>query len=599
MHSLKKIKNRQLENLCLSFNEIYNFDKHLLFILFADIIVNAILPFPNVILSGRIVDSITAGKDFLKVIFFVFLLFGTNFLLTALNIVLSKSREYLFIKLINKLDNEVNQKCINIDFEQFNDSSIQDRILLINQAVRGNNFFTSLTTVFEIISRVITLVGIIIIMTKLNVWLLVIALIVIVMQAFLHYIRLKHDRKYKADSVHEQRNISYVSQLAKDIESKKDIITFDMGDYILKKIESFQKTMLIFEKRRIQMGGFIEIALYALTIAFQISAYILIGIKAFNGDISVGDFTVGIASLINFMSVSSFVAANVVNFNDSFYYIKQYNSFQKLRSRYDEESDIAIDEIDFDNIKIEFRNVSFRYPNSTSFVLKNINLTINNKEKLAVVGFNGAGKTSFVLLLTRMYEPTEGVILLNGIDIRRIAYRDYQKIIATVNQDFSLMAFSLLNNIAMTDTATQKEIDTIIELFNKNGMGNRLKKLYRGLDTPVTKRLSASGVDLSGGERQKVAIIRALYKDAPMLILDEPTSALDPIAEAEVYQKFAEMSEKKTTVYISHRIYSTRFCDKIAVFNNGEIVEYGTFDELLEKKGLYYDFFQKQAENYK
>ena len=307
----------------------------------------------------------------------------------------------------------------------------------------------------------------------------------------------------------------------------------------------------------------------------------------------------GIASLINFMSASSFVAANIVNFNDSFFYIRQYNSFQKFRSKYSEDADIRMEDINLDNIEIEFRNVSFRYPNSTAFVLKNINLTIKNKERLGIVGFNGAGKTSFVLLMTRMYDPTEGQILLNGIDIRRIDYEDYQKIFATVNQDFSLMAFSLLNNIAVKDEATKEETEAITELFEKNGMGERLKKLYRGLDTPVTKRLSASGVDLSGGERQKIAIIRALYKNSPVLVLDEPTSALDPVAESEVYHKFAEMSMEKTTVFISHRIYSTRFCDKIAVFNKGEIAEYGTFDDLLALKGLYYDFFETQAENYK
>lgn len=596
---MKKINNMQLENLLLSLKEICYYDKRLLFILLADIIINALLPFPNIILSGRIVDSIATGEDFLLVVFYVSLLFATNYFFTAINTFLSKSREYLFIKLTNKLDNEINQKCMNIDFEHFNDSSIQDRILLINQAVRGNNFFTSLTTVFETISRFITLVGIVFIMTTLNVWLLAIALVVIVLQALLHYIRLKYDRKYKADSINDQRNIGYVSQLAKDIKSKKDIVMFDMSEYILKKIESFQQAMLVFDKRRIQVGGFIEMAIYTLSIAFQISAYILIGINAFNRTISIGDFTMGIASLINFMSASSFVATNIINFNDSFFYIKQYKSFQKFKSKYNAISDITINDIDLNNIEIEFRNVSFRYPNSTSFVLKNINLTIKNKERLAIVGFNGAGKTSFALLLTRMYDPTEGSILLNGIDIRSINYRDYIKIFSAVNQDFSLLAFSLLNNIAMTDTATQGERDAITELFHKNGMTERLKKMYRGLDTPVTKTLSASGVDLSGGERQKVAIIRALYKDSPVLILDEPTSALDPVAEYEIYQKFAEMSEDKLTIFISHRIYSTRFCDKIAVFSKGEIVEYGTFEELQEQKGLYYDFFQKQAEYFK
>ena len=596
---MKKIKSMQLENLLLSFKEIWNYDKRLLFILFADIIINALLPFPSIILAGLIIDSIASGEEFLLVIFYVALLFGINYFFTAISAFLNKTREYLFIKLINRLNNEINKKCMNIDFEQFNDSSVQDRIMFINQAAYGNNFFTNLTTVFETISRLIALVGIILIMTMLNIWLLFIALIVIALQAVLHIIRLKHERKYKYDSTSDQRKIGYVSQLAKNIEIKKDIVMFDMSAFILKKIESFQQAMLIFDKHRIRMGGFLEMVTYSLSVAFQVSAYVLIGINAFNGDISIGDFTMGIASLNNFMSASSFLATNIINFNDSHFYIKQYKSFHKLRSKFDVTSGIAICDIDLNNIEIEFRNVSFRYPNSIAFVLRNINLTIRNTEKLAIVGFNGAGKTSLALLLTRMYDPTEGSIYLNGIDIREINYKEYQKIFSAVNQDFSLMAFSLLENIAKTDAATQEEKNAIMELFYNNGMGERLEKLYKGLDTPVTKTIAASGVDLSGGERQKVAIIRALYKDSPVLILDEPTAALDPVAEYEIYQKFAEMSESKMTIFISHRISSTRFCDKIAVFDKGKIIEYGTFDELLTLKGLYYDFFQKQAQYFK
>jgi len=597
---VKTIKNRQLDNLRLCLKEIWNYDKRLIFILLADVCINALLPFPNIILAGRIVDSITAGKDFRMVIFYVILMFGTNYLLTVVSNLLAKTREYLFIKLTNKLDNDVNCKCLNMDFEQFNDSSMQDRILMVNQAIRGNNFFTSLTIVFATISQIITIVGIVFVMTTLNIWLLFIAFVVIALQSILHYTRLRHDRKYIEDSANDRRKNAYVSQLAKDIQCKKDIVMFGMSDYILKKIESFQQAMLVFDKRRIKEGGVIEMATYSLSVAFQVSAYLLIGINAFNGDISIGDFTMGIASLINFMSATSFVTTNIITFNENFFYIRQYKSFLKLRSKFDTTpKTISIDEMDMNHIKIEFRNVSFRYPNSTAFVLKNINLTINNAERLGIVGYNGAGKTTFTLLLTRMYDPTEGAIYLNDTDIRDIDYNEYQKIISSVNQDFSLMAFSLLENVAITDSVTSEERKKIMNLLNENGLYERLKKLYRGLDTPVTKTLSASGVDLSGGERQKVAVVRALYKDAPVLILDEPTSALDPVAEHEIFQKFAEMSEGKTTVLISHRIYSTRFCDKIAVFDKGEMKEYGTFKDLMELKGLYYDFFQQQAEYFK
>lgn len=595
-----KIKNAKFNNLSLSFGEIWNFDKRLIFILFADVFVSALRPFPNIILAGRIVDCITEGKAFLQVVFYVAMMYGMEYSLTAAGTFLAKSRDYLLIRITNKLDNAINNKCLNMDLEKFNDSTVQERIQMVNQAVHGKNFFTSLTIFFNTISQIITLAGIVCVMTILNVWLLAIALILIVLQAVLHYIRLRHDRKYTLDSIEDSRRVSYASQMAKNISNKKDIVTFGMSSYILKKIELFQQAMLALEKRKIREGGFIEMATHSLSVAFQVLAYLLIGEKAFHGEISIGEFTMGIASLINFMSVSSFVTTNIITFNDNFFYIRQYKSFLKLRTKFDQVPEaVALDDIDRSHIEIEFRDVWFRYPNSTTYVLKNINLTIKDMERLGIVGYNGAGKTSFILLLMRMYDPTEGAIFLNGIDIRNIDYKEYQKIISSVNQDFSLFAFSLLENIAISEEATPEERKKITELLNENGLGKRLEKMYRGLDTPVTKQLFASGVDLSGGESQKIAVVRALYKNAPLLILDEPTSALDPAAEHEIFQKFAEMSEGKTTVLVSHRIYSTRFCDRIAVFDKGEIVEYGTFEELMGRKGLYYDFFEKQAEYFK
>ena len=433
---MKKTKNIQLDNLSLSFREIWNYDKRLIFILIADVFISALRPFPDIILSGRIVDSITQGKDFLLVIFYIFLMFGINYCLRAISIFLAKTRDYLFIKLTNKLNNDVSRKCLRMDFEQFNDSSVQERIMIVNQAVRGNNFFTSLTIVFATISRFITLVGVICVMTTLNVWLLVIAAVVIALQALLHYIRLKDDRKYMEDSISDRRKVAYGSQLVKDIQSKKDIVMFGMGDYLMQKIETFQKSMLAFDKYRIKKSAFIEIATYSLSVAFQVSAYLLIGLNAFRGQISIGDFTMGITSLINFMSASSFVTNNILTFNDNIFYIRQYKSFNKLRSKFDKTPQtITMDDININNIEIEFRNVWFRYPNSTAFVLKNLNLTIKNAERLGIVGYNGAGKTTFTLLLTRMYDPTEGAIYLNGIDIRNIDYKEYQKIISSVNQD--------------------------------------------------------------------------------------------------------------------------------------------------------------------
>lgn len=589
----------KFDELVCSFVEMWKFDRHLFLIMLTNVVIKAAHPFPNIILSGLIIDSITRGEAFSKFIYYIGLMFGINFFIVAVGIFLGKAKEHLFLKFTNKLDNDINKKCLDMDYEQFNDSYFQDSILLINQMVQGNNYFTNISNVFDIFSQIIALVGIIAIMTMLNSWLLLIAFCVIFLQSLLHIIRQRYNRQFQIETIGEQRKLGYMSQIPKRIPAKKDIDMFNFGEYVVNRIESFQKNMLDFNLQRIKRDGVIETFTCLLSMIFQISAYVLIGMKAFKGEITAGEFTMGITSLINFMSASAFVATNMLNFSNGLFYIKKYKMFLSFKGKFDDNSGIVLNDLNLEDIEIEFKNVSFRYPNSTSYVLKNINLKINGKEKIAIVGYNGAGKTTFTLLLTRMYDPTEGEILLNGINIKKINYREYLKIFSTVNQDFFLFPFSILENIRPCSEGSEQDRERVMDLCRRYGMEERINRMYRGLETPITKELFAAGVDLSGGERQKIAILRALYKNSPVLILDEPTTALDPVAEYEIYRKFAEISDGKLTVYISHRINSTRFCDKIAVFDKGEMIEYGTFDDLMKLKGLYYDFFETQAVLYK
>ncbi len=596
---MKEKKRIQFEDLISSFREIWKYDKRLFLILIFTVFIKALRPFPNIILSGIIIDSISNGEALSTLVFYVLLMFGLIFFLEAISIYLGKTKEYLFLGFTNKLSNDISSKCLNMDYEQFNDTSFQDDIQMTTLISQGYNYFTSITTVFDVISNIISLIGIVAIMTMLDRKMLLIAVVLVLLQSYLHIIKQRYHLKFQVDISREQRRLGYMSQIPKSIPAKKDIDMFDMKGFVLSKIKHFQEKLLDLNLRQIKKDGVIELVTFFLSVSFQILAYILIGINVLNGNISVGEFTMGIASLINFMTSSSFVARNMLDFNNSMNYIHIYKSFLTYASKFDDDSGIRLSELDLDNIEIEFKNVSFRYPNSASFVLKDINIKISGKEKLAIVGYNGAGKTTFTLLMTGMYKPTEGEILLNGINIQKINFRDYLKIFSTVNQDFFLFPFSILENIAQKSEVTEQEKAKIMELSKNNGMEERIKRLYRGLDTPITKVLFAAGVDFSGGERQKIAILRSLYKDASALILDEPTAALDPIAECEIYRNFSEISAGKLTVYISHRINSTRFCDKIAVFDQGRIKEYGTFNELMDMHGLYCTFFETQAELYK
>ena len=250
-----------------------------------------------------------------------------------------------------------------------------------------------------------------------------------------------------------------------------------------------------------------------------------------------------------------------------------------------------------DTYEFVFKNVSFKYPKAENYALKNLNITLKAGERLAVVGLNGAGKSTFIKLLLRLYEPTEGSIYLNGIDIGYFDKEEYFKIFSPVFQDVFLYAFPLSENISMSTTAdTDKK--RAKECLEMAGMKDKISSLPKGIDTDVLKVIEDDGVDFSGGEKQKIALARALYKNAPVVVLDEPTAALDALAEAALYKDFDSLIGRKTAVYISHRLSSTRFCDNVAMFKDGELVEYGTHESLLQMGGAYSEIFNVQAQYY-
>ena len=249
-----------------------------------------------------------------------------------------------------------------------------------------------------------------------------------------------------------------------------------------------------------------------------------------------------------------------------------------------------------DQVEIRFDHVTFRYPNTDKDIFKDFSFTIKKGERLAIVGVNGAGKTTLVKLMCGLYHPTEGHIYINDVDIREYDKNTLYNIYGTVFQDFSILAFNVKENVAATSENIDE--DRVKLALESVGLGKKLEDLPKGLDTMMLKVVDEEGTDFSGGERQKLAIARALYKDAPMVIMDEPTAALDALAEADIYQNFSQLVEGKTAVYISHRLASTKFCDKIALFDGEGLREYGTHDELMEMKGMYYDMFVVQGKYY-
>lgn len=251
----------------------------------------------------------------------------------------------------------------------------------------------------------------------------------------------------------------------------------------------------------------------------------------------------------------------------------------------------------FDNNSIlEFRNVSFKYPGSDNFALKNMSIKIQSNEKLCIVGANGSGKSTFIKLLSRLYWPTEGEILLNGINIYDYSYEEYQRLFSPVFQDFCGYFLPLGYNIVLANEYNQMRLE---EICKNSGLTNLVNRLPKGYDSEVGKWIDDEGIQPSSGEFQKIAIARAIYHNAPIFLLDEPTAALDPLIEYEIYKQFNEMITGKTAILITHRLSAVQLADKVAVFDEGQLIEYGTHKQLYESGGKYTEMFDKQAQFYR
>ena len=325
------------------------------------------------------------------------------------------------------------------------------------------------------------------------------------------------------------------------------------------------------------------------------AAYLFVALRAAAGALSFGDVVRYAGSIHQFASSLSELMLMIGELGTSAGRFRSSIAFFHIPGILYKGS-LPVEKRSDNEYEIEFRNVSFRYPGTQRYALKNLSLRLHIGERLAVVGRNGSGKTTFIKLLCRLYDPTEGEILLNGINIRKYDYREYTGIFSVVFQDFRLFSFSLGQNVA---ASLVREPEKAVSCLEKAGFGERLKSLKDGLDTPLYRNLNETGVEISGGEAQKIALARALYKDAPFIVLDEPTAALDPIAEYEVYSKFNEIAGGRTAVYISHRLSSCRFCDDIAVFDQGKLIQRGSHDELIQdKQGKYCELWNAQAQFY-
>ena len=392
----------------------------------------------------------------------------------------------------------------------------------------------------------------------------------------------------------------YMLNTMTDFTYGKDIRLFSMGGWLLRKYAGLQDYLheRMCESKNRWMGHTIFSNILGLVNLAVVYGYLISRVLA--GRISIADFSLYLGAIASFNNVLQQVFNNVTDLRQQSRQINDFRTFLEYpeRGTFQDAQGAPPSLKGMDKYVFTFENVSFKYAEAPDYALKDLNLTLEAGEHLAVVGLNGAGKSTFIKLLCGLYVPTSGRILLNGVDIRRYDKREYYELFAPVFQNVELFAFSMGENVSMRGSG-ETDTDRAISCLRDAGLSEKLDTLPKGVETQLLKVLHDDGIDLSGGERQKLAFARALYKNSPIVILDEPTSALDALAEYKMYMDFDRLIGKKSAVYISHRLSSTRFCDHVALFEEGTIKEYGTHESLMEKGGAYCEMFNVQAQYYR
>ena len=564
--------------------------------LFFSSIFAAAVPFLNIIMPKYIIDELLGARRIKVLIMLVLLTVIGNGVLNLINRVLDKKCNIKNEEVVAGFDLLIGKKVMDLDFENIEDPEIlnlKERALF---PIRNQGAIWQLTyNISKGLTEILKIIGLIGVILTLDWIIIALIILIVLLSSFMYKKSQRLQHKFFDSLIPLNREFGYYINTIIDFSAGKDIRLYNVAPLFVKKLDEFNiNSTNVFSKMFSKLGVYEGLNEIVLQLQMVI-VYGYITYKVLINSIGIGDFTMYTNAAINFSKSISNLFGSYVTIRQMCRYLQAFMKFENIESKHTKEGK-KIENLE--KVNIEFKNVSFKYPRSKEFTLKNVSIKINEGEKLSVVGLNGAGKTTFIKLLARLYDPTEGEILLNGVNINEYDYDEYMKLLSVVFQDFKLMSFSIKENIALNDFNKVKD-EEIEEVLIKSGFGKDLEKLPKGINTPVYKNFDESGIEFSGGQAQKLAIARAVYKNAPIVILDEPTAALDPKAEYEIYSKFNELIGKKTTIYISHRLSSCRFCDNIAVFQKGKLIQYGTHDELVKDKGNEYEtMYSAQAQYY-
>ncbi len=570
-------------------------------------------PYVSLFFTARLIDRLMAG-NFQAAAWSALWLLGSSLVLGLLTDYFSSRRNLLGNQIFHGLTRLLREKAMDLNYATISDPEVAKSVTSTEQFSRFHGGLFGLVTQFQsllksMLSALTALVlivslclaptrngGLLTVLCSPLPNLISLGLVV----GGTCYLSSRVNRRYQSqehqnsvEHVDAENGLSYLlMHVFCNIDAGKVIRLYDMGDMLK---ENYRRYMDIARPVYVKMCKS-ERAFHLLNTALagisSIYAYLLVLLKVMAGAVSIGSFTQYVGALAAFQNDISRILYSSMRVRRMVNYLGHFLDFLALKSTHT--GTIPTEKRQDHVYEIEFHHVSFAYPGSTEPVLKDLSCKLTLKHKMAVVGLNGAGKTTFIKLLCRLYDPTEGYITLNGVDIRKYDYRQYQALFGVVFQDFQLFPFPVGQNVAASLHFDEERLWRCLE---QAGVADRVRAMGQKLETPISA-VDEAGENVSGGEAQKLAIARALYKDAPFVVLDEPTAALDPLSEYEIYSRFDELVRDKTSIYISHRMSSCRFCQDILVFQEGRLVERGSHETLLEAKGLYASLWNAQAQYY-
>ena len=571
-----------------------------------------IRPFIAVILTGVLIDGVYAGAALKELLQYAAIGVGGTFLLALFDgfLVMYFNRKLEYMQEIQAFP--LNRKSMQMEYEYLEDVKVHEMRQRIEKFGGWSMTARMLSNANKMLTALVSIVTAVFVVIPLFVssshgvskgftgsWLMsVLFLAVIGVLVWLAFKAGSHFNRKVADARKEvsgtEARFKYYLDNLSGYEKQKDL-------RVCKQQRIYEKEFqrLCAEGKRTADQ---ESAAYSAAVGIQQSVstvmgflvYIFTGILAWAGVISIGGVVTYAAGILKLTDAVARFAWQLSWIRELAGLADDYVIYRDLPQRRHEGS-IPVEKRRDGRFTVEFEHVSFKYPGSDRYVLQDLNLQFEIGERMAIVGKNGSGKTTFIKLLCRLYDVTEGCIKVNGIDIRKYDYAEYCDLFAVVFQDFRVFAFPLGENVAAGSQAEEERAQDALE---RAGMGERLKNLPDGLQTNVGKEFEENGVTFSGGEKQKIAIARAIYKNAPFVIMDEPTAALDPESECQVYAGFDRMVGNKTAIYISHRLASCRFCEDILVFDHGRIIQRGRHEDLEKQEGLYRELWNAQAQYY-